>query len=82
LLDRLDVPLAQSRISTSPVDNPLVTASRAAPAPTTPPPMTMTSNSSAAAIASSADCRAVGDKDPERIWWPFVSSNWATAAAA
>jgi hypothetical protein len=43
--------------------------------------MTTTSSSSAPDIASSADCRAVGDKDPERIWWPFMSIEGATAAA-
>ena len=36
LLDRLDVPDAQSRASTRPVDRPRVTASSAVPAPTTP----------------------------------------------
>src|SRR5258706_12841440 len=60
LLDLLEVPLAQSRISSSPVDRPRVTASRAQPLPTTPPPMTRTSSSPlcSAAIVSS---RAAGD---------------------
>src|SRR5262245_13080502 len=41
-------------------DNPRVTASSAAPAPTTPPPITNTS-SSACAIASMASARLAGD---------------------
>src|SRR5215212_3954543 len=46
LLERLDVPEAKSRASTSATLNPRVAASRAAPAPTTPPPTTTTSNCS------------------------------------
>src|SRR4051812_35155033 len=60
LLDRLDVPEAKSRASTSPTDRPRVTASRAQPAPTTPPPTTSTS-SSAPASAASAESRYCGD---------------------
>ena len=60
LLDRLDVPEAKSRASTSPTDSPRVAASSADPAPTTPPPMTRTS-SSVSAIACSASSRAAGD---------------------
>ena len=59
LLDRLEVPLAQSRASTIAVVRPRVTASSALPAPTTPPPTTSTS-SSPRAIAAIASCRAAG----------------------
>src|SRR5581483_2310672 len=60
LLDRLEVPLAQSRASTIAVVRPRVTASRAEPAPTTPPPTTRTSTSSSA-IRAIASSRAAGD---------------------
>src|ERR671917_2654404 len=60
LLDRLEVPEAKSRASTSPTDRPRVAASRAAPLPTTPPPTTRTS-SSVELIASSAASRACGE---------------------
>src|SRR6202034_3682556 len=60
LLDRLDVPLAQSRASMIAVDRPRVTASSALPAPTTPPPTTSTS-SSFSAIRAIASRRPVGD---------------------
>ena len=46
LLDRLDVPDAQSCASTSPTDRPRVAASRAVPAPVMPPPTTSTSSGS------------------------------------
>ncbi len=60
LLDRLEVPLAQSRASTIAVVSPRVTASRAEPAPTTPPPTTRMSTSSAL-IRAIASSRAAGD---------------------
>src|SRR5918996_414317 len=60
LLDRLDVPEAKSRASTSPTDRPRVAASRAAPLPTTPPPTTRTS-SSVELMASRASSRACGE---------------------
>src|ERR1700742_2311985 len=60
LLDRLDVPLAQSRASTIAVVRPRVTASSAVPAPTTPPPTTRTS-SSFSAIRAIASRRPAGD---------------------
>ncbi len=44
--DRLDVPEAKSRASTSPTFRPRLAASSAAPAPTTPAPITRTSNCS------------------------------------
>src|ERR1700729_4046179 len=61
LLDRLEVPLAQSRASTMAVVSPRVTASSALPAPTTPPPTTSTS-SSRSAIRSIASARPAGDR--------------------
>src|SRR5580692_43727 len=60
LLDRLEVPLAQSRASTMAVVSPRVTASSALPAPTTPPPTTSMS-SSCSAIRAIASLRAAGD---------------------
>src|SRR3954470_22584546 len=54
LLDRLDVPAAQSRASTIATDRPRDTASSATPAPTMPPPMTSTSNSFSAMVRSAA----------------------------
>src|SRR5450759_3433962 len=60
LLDRLEVPLAQSRASTIAVVSPRVTASSALPAPTTPPPTTSTS-SSCSVIRAIASSRAAGD---------------------
>src|SRR5688572_7244886 len=60
LLDRLEVPEAKSRASTSPTERPRVAASRAAPLPTTPPPTTSTS-SSVELMASSAASRACGE---------------------
>src|SRR5580692_9893995 len=60
LLDRLEVPLAQSLASTIAVVRPRVTASSALPAPTTPPPTTSTS-SSRADIPAMASARANGD---------------------
>ena len=72
LLERLDVPEAKSRASTSPTDRPRVAASRAAPAPTTPPPMTRTS-SSLAAIALSDSSRAAGDSPTDRMVIPAVA---------
>src|ERR1700733_11289267 len=60
LLDRLDVPLAQSRSSTIAVVRPRVTASSALPAPTTPPPTTRTSISFSA-IRAIASRRPAGD---------------------
>ncbi len=48
LLERLEVPAAQSRASTRPVASPRVAASSAMPAPTTPPPTTSTSSSCSA----------------------------------
>lgn len=59
LLDRLDVPEAQSRASTRPVDRPRVAASSAVPAPTTPAPTTRMS-SSRSAIPASASARSAG----------------------
>ncbi len=46
LLDRLDVPAARSRASTSATDSPRAAASSAAPTPVTPPPMMSTSKRS------------------------------------
>src|ERR1700733_5304510 len=60
LLDRLEVPLAQSRASPIAVVSPRVTASSALPAPTTPPPTTSTS-SSCSVIRAIASSRAAGD---------------------
>jgi hypothetical protein len=59
LLDRLEVPAAQSRPSNIATVRPRVTASSATPAPTTPPPTTTTSSSSTWA-ASSAAWRSAG----------------------
>src|SRR5277367_5676508 len=72
LLDRLEVPLAQSRDSTIAVVRPRVTASSALPAPTTPPPMTRTSISFSA-IRAIASRRPAGDSAvteglPRRRW--------------
>src|SRR5690242_15775950 len=61
LLDRLEVPEAQSRASTSPTVRPRVTASSAHPAPTTPPPTTSTSSSSRA-ISAKARVRDSGER--------------------
>ena len=61
LLDRDDVPAAQSRPSNRATLSPRVTASRATPAPTTPPPITTTSSSSRGA-ASRAACRSAGPR--------------------
>src|ERR1700722_13304737 len=60
LLDRLEVPLAQSRASTIAVVRPRVTASSALPPPTTPPPTTRMS-SSFSAIRAIASRRPAGD---------------------
>src|SRR5487761_1695963 len=60
LLDRLEVPLAQSRCSTIAVVRPRGTASSALPAPTTPPPTTRTSTSFSA-IRAIASRRPDGD---------------------
>src|SRR5215467_2144440 len=60
LLDRLEVPLAQSLASTMAVVRPRVTASSALPAPTTPPPTTRMS-SSVSAIFLMASARLAGD---------------------
>ena len=57
--ERLLVPEAQSRFSSSPTVRPRVAASSAAPAPTTPPPMTRTSSGSAS-ICSSDSTRSLG----------------------
>src|SRR6202451_1752140 len=61
LLDRLEVPLAQSRASMIAVVSPRVTASSALPAPTTPPPTTRMS-SSCSVILAIASSRAAGDR--------------------
>src|SRR3954469_5274025 len=58
LLDRLEVPAAQSRASSSPTDSPRLAASSAAPAPVTPPPITRTSTTSSASRARSARRRS------------------------
>src|ERR1051326_2518315 len=60
LLDRLEVPLAQSLASTMAVVSPRVTASRALPAPTTPPPTTRMSSSDSV-ILLMASARLAGD---------------------
>src|SRR5580704_4740089 len=60
LLDRLEVPLAQSRASMIAVVSPRVTASSAVPAPTTPPPTTRMS-SSFSAIRAIESRRPAGD---------------------
>ena len=52
LLERLDVPAAKSRFSTSATESPRLAASSATPQPVTPPPTTSTSN------VSSASCRS------------------------
>src|SRR6185437_2210707 len=70
LLDRLEVPLAQSCASTIAVVRPRVTASSAAPAPTTPPPTTSTSTSSAV-IPAIAALRDAGDS-PSVTGIPFL----------
>src|SRR5690606_10960740 len=72
LLDRLDVPEAKSRASTSPTDRPRVAASRAVPLPTTPPPTTSTS-SSVELIASSAASRACGESATDLMVFLFSS---------
>src|SRR5450755_3204156 len=71
LLDRLDVPLAQSRASTRAVVRPRVTASSAQPAPTTPPPMTNTSTSYSV-IAVTASARDAGDSASTTMPLPRV----------
>src|SRR5690348_14349445 len=58
LLDRLEVPAAQSRASSSATDSPRLAASRAAPAPVTPPPITSTSTTSSGRRARSSARRA------------------------
>src|ERR1700753_3009620 len=60
LLDRLEVPLAQSRAPTIAVLSPRVTASSAEPAPTPPPPTTRMSTS-ASLILSIMLSRVAGD---------------------
>src|SRR5262249_8743456 len=60
LLDRLEVPLAQSRASLIAVVRPRAPASSAVPAPTTPPPTTKMS-SSFSAIRAIASRRPAGD---------------------
>ncbi|MEK8225812.1 hypothetical protein NKG05_06640 [Oerskovia sp. M15] len=76
MLDRLDVPEAQSWASTIAVDSPRVTASRAIPAPVTPPPITRTSSSaSALVLAASADSACWRDSAVsllEVIRWPSL----------
>src|SRR5262245_6347474 len=54
LLERLLVPAAKSRFSTSATDSPRVAASSAEPAPVAPAPITTTSNRSAAIRARAA----------------------------
>src|SRR3954447_14579746 len=54
LLERLEVPAAKSRFSTSATDSPRVAASRAQPAPVAPAPITTTSKRSSAIRASAA----------------------------
>src|SRR3954467_2627539 len=58
LLDRLDVPAAPSRASSSATDRPRLAASSAAPAPVTPPPITRTSTTSSVSRARSARRRS------------------------
>src|SRR3954468_24738689 len=54
LLERLDVPAAKSRFSSSATDSPRVAASSAQPAPVAPAPITTTSKRSSAIRASAA----------------------------
>src|SRR5665647_1938952 len=63
LLDRLEVPPAQSWASTMPTLRPRVTASRATPAPVTPPPMTRMSSSWSVVVLASSVSRAAA-----RVW--------------
>src|SRR3954471_18572835 len=58
LLDRLEVPAAQSRASSSATESPRLAASSAAPAPVTPPPMTRTSTTSSGSRSRSARRRS------------------------
>src|SRR3954447_11615006 len=80
LLDRLDVPDAKSRASSSATDNPRLAASRAAPAPVTPPPITSTSTTSSATRARSARRRA-GDSRVRSPSMPSTVPRWATLMA-
>ena len=64
--ERLDVPDAQSRASSSPVESPRVTASSAAPVPTMPPPTTRMSSSFSLSRASAAS-RSSGPSFVERV---------------
>src|SRR3954469_23161425 len=61
--ERLEVPAAKSRASTSAVDRPRVAASNAAPAPVAPAPITTTSKTSFA-IRSRAASRCSGFSSP------------------
>src|SRR5687768_1994519 len=55
LLERLEVPEAKSRASSSATDNPRLAASSAQPAPVAPPPMTTTSKVSSRIRPSAAE---------------------------
>src|SRR5688572_12749279 len=72
LLDRLEVPAAQSRASSSPTESPRLAASSAAPAPVTPPPITRTSTTSSASRARSARRRS-GDSAVPLMSEPSMS---------
>src|SRR5215472_19142273 len=73
LLGREEVPEPKSRASTRPVVSPLVTASRATPAPTTPPPTTSTC-SSVLASASRAAARSAGPRRVVAIAGPVATA--------
>ena len=64
--ERLDVPDAQSRASSRPVERPRVTASSAAPVPTMPPPTTRMSSSFCLRRAIAAS-RSSGPSFVERV---------------
>src|SRR3954454_20009153 len=78
LLERLEVPAAKSRASSSATDNPRLAASSAAPAPVTPPPMTRTSTTSVSTAARSARRRA---GDSRVLLMPPLSPRLPGAAA-
>src|SRR5215207_4151330 len=67
LLERLDVPAAQSRASSRPTERPRLAASSATPAPVTPPPITRTSTTPSASAARSAERRS-GDSSVRSVF--------------
>ena len=74
LLERVDVPLAQSCASTMPTRRPRVTASRAMPAPVTPPPITRTSSPSSSLIVRQGLGAGRGRHDGRQHGWLLGSA--------